>query len=416
MLPDDLTLEVRDRTLARLGTIPPRDLIGEFRIVDSAVGDWSLTLPADHEMGPALRTPGAGIILTGPAGVICSGPMTSAKVTVDQDGGAGTLTVAGVTDEIVLWDTLAWPDPTFDFDLGDFTMDVAYDVWTGDLSTLTGALDALAYFLDPNLARWPAGTLGSFVSLVNLTGSNLIPNPDPQPDDLSLPNSTENISGIWYVYPDKEWVDGVYQDAPLFEWWTNSHKTNQTTGEDIGTESFITAEAGPGPAVAPDLRSFISRSDRLGDDLWIDAIFPVRDLIPIIEGGTLYRVSCQTYSDVRNEAGTSLSSAQQIAVRWYDAAHVVISTDYSDTFHQPPWSSTVAAPDPETWPEAAAAYTTWERDPRWGPGPFNAYTISHDLTAPAGAAFAEPLVHSAVTNGHSQVFAVADFYLGQVVL
>ena len=156
----DLIVEVRDKTLARLGQIPPAALnLTKCTARDSAVGEWSLTIAADHPMAEPLRTPGAGIIVTLASGeVFLSGPMTKATTDTTYSDMAGILTVEGVSDEIVLWDALAWPSPDLGIDLQE-----AYDLWTGDLS-LDG-FGALEYFL-ANFGRWPAGSFGSMMTFV----------------------------------------------------------------------------------------------------------------------------------------------------------------------------------------------------------------------------------------------------------
>lgn len=154
---EDLTVEVRDKTLARLGTITPDYLDASFTIVDSAVGEWRLTLPMEHPMAAHLRTPGAGIIVALHGETVFSGPMTKATSSTTWEDQRGVLVVEGVSDEIVLWDTLAWPDP--DFDWSDYTMDVAFDEFTGL------PWDAMEYFIDANLGRFDVGSLGSFLTV-----------------------------------------------------------------------------------------------------------------------------------------------------------------------------------------------------------------------------------------------------------
>ena len=154
MRAEDLTVEVRDKTLARLGQIPASYLnLTKCTARDSAVGEWALTIPADHPLATPLRTPGAGIIVTLASGeVFLSGPMTKATSDSTYSDTAGVLTVEGVTDEIVLWDALAWPDP--DLPIGE---QGDYDLWLGDLSL--DPLGALGSFLS-NLGRLPVGSLG----------------------------------------------------------------------------------------------------------------------------------------------------------------------------------------------------------------------------------------------------------------
>ena len=76
----DLTIEVRDKTLKRIGKIPDGLVKGTFTPVHNGVGSWSLSLPAQHPLAQVLRTPGSGIIVTGPDDVLLSGPMTNPSV------------------------------------------------------------------------------------------------------------------------------------------------------------------------------------------------------------------------------------------------------------------------------------------------------------------------------------------------
>lgn len=111
---DDLTLEVRDRTLKRVGQVTPAHLDLKGRVRWSAVGEWTITLPGNHGMVPHLSTPGSGIILLGPDGtadnVILSGPTRTPSRVRNRANPDGTYTFSGVTDEIVLAGALAAPD------------------------------------------------------------------------------------------------------------------------------------------------------------------------------------------------------------------------------------------------------------------------------------------------------------------
>lgn len=119
----ELVVEVRDATLKRVGQLSAEDLVG-FTAVPRAndVGSWEAHLPqtildpvtgqeVDYELTRLLRTEGAGIIVTGPQGVILSGPMTEAKFEATADEPDGLWTITGVSDTVVLQDALAYPDP-----------------------------------------------------------------------------------------------------------------------------------------------------------------------------------------------------------------------------------------------------------------------------------------------------------------
>jgi len=71
---DDLTVEVRDRTLKRVGQVTPAYLDLKARTKWCGVGEWTVTLPGDHPMVPYLSEPGSGLLVTGPDGVVTHPP------------------------------------------------------------------------------------------------------------------------------------------------------------------------------------------------------------------------------------------------------------------------------------------------------------------------------------------------------
>ena len=134
---EDLTVEVRNANLERLGQITASELVGfEAVLRFNNVGSWSLTLPANHYLAPAIRETGSGIIVTGPNRVLLSGPMRSVTVDKSTDDPIGTLKVEGTDDSVILGERLAYPTPT--------TADVqlqtsAFDKRTGVASTVMRA-------------------------------------------------------------------------------------------------------------------------------------------------------------------------------------------------------------------------------------------------------------------------------------
>jgi hypothetical protein len=126
---DDLTVEVRNPSLQRVGQLRPEDLVGFTAVLRfNDVGTWQVTLPVGYFLAEELRTPGAGIIVTLGDEVILSGPTREVTTDQDQSDPAGTYTISGVTDSVVLEERLAYPTPTTD-DLSLQTS--AYDVRTG---------------------------------------------------------------------------------------------------------------------------------------------------------------------------------------------------------------------------------------------------------------------------------------------
>lgn len=158
----DITVEVRDRTLARIGQIRPEELDLQLKDVFNNVGSWSLRLAAEHRLAGTLRTPGAGLVVTGPDDVLMSGPVVEARNEATATDPAGTLIIAGVTDSVLLADALAYPQPSN----GDpTTQTAANDVRTGTVETL------MHQFVSANIgpaapaARRPAGTLLATVTM-----------------------------------------------------------------------------------------------------------------------------------------------------------------------------------------------------------------------------------------------------------
>jgi hypothetical protein len=130
----DLTIEVRDASLNRVGRLMPSDLAGSVFIIRfNQVGTWSVNLNPSSVMVESLRTPGFGLIVTGPSGVIISGPMRSSKLIQTQQNALGTWAIEGTGDAVILGERLAYPDPS----QADVTAQAqAYDERTGPAETV----------------------------------------------------------------------------------------------------------------------------------------------------------------------------------------------------------------------------------------------------------------------------------------
>ena len=118
---EDITVEVRDRDLARQGVITSRYLQLTARVAESAVGTWEIALPGDHPMVPHLNAEGSGIIVTqtlpdGTPRVMFSGPTDKPTRKRDQQNVAGLMSFKGISDDIVLADALAFGDPARESD------------------------------------------------------------------------------------------------------------------------------------------------------------------------------------------------------------------------------------------------------------------------------------------------------------
>jgi len=144
---DDLTVEVRNKSLERVGQLSGADLVGaEFILRHNEVGSWKVNLHSTSAMAELLRTPGYGLIVTGPDGVIMSGPMLSASLVQTQDDPDGSWAIAGVDDSVILAERLAYPDPAED----DVTaQSQAHDVRNDVVET------ALKGYVDSNLVSGP---------------------------------------------------------------------------------------------------------------------------------------------------------------------------------------------------------------------------------------------------------------------
>lgn len=130
---EDLVVEVRNRIADRVGLIRPEDLVLEATALHNNVGEWKVTLPAEHPLAAELRQPGSGIVISGPGGVILSGPTTSPEKTLSAEDPAGTTVFSGVGDAVVLADALAWPQPT---NSDVTTQTTGYDTRTGPAESL----------------------------------------------------------------------------------------------------------------------------------------------------------------------------------------------------------------------------------------------------------------------------------------
>lgn len=109
---EDITVEVRDKSLTRRGLVRPEELRLELTDNFNNVGEWKLTLAAENPLAGVLRTPGAGVIITGPTDILMSGPMVKAEFAATQEDPGGSITFEGVSDTVCLADALAFPDPT----------------------------------------------------------------------------------------------------------------------------------------------------------------------------------------------------------------------------------------------------------------------------------------------------------------
>lgn len=125
----DLTVEVRDETFNRVGQLTPVDLVGLSVVLRfNNVGTFEIELPTNHPIGELLRLPGYGIVVTGPTGVIFSGPTTAAENIKSPDNPQGSWRITGVDDSVLLGERLAYPTPeTADVTLQTTAYDTVYN-------------------------------------------------------------------------------------------------------------------------------------------------------------------------------------------------------------------------------------------------------------------------------------------------
>ena len=132
----DLIFEVRDASFNRVAQLNPGiDGLTTFRATTrlNNVGSWELTIPETVPDAALLSAPGAGIVVTGPNGVLFSGPVVSATNTRESGSPIGEWSIKGATDTIILGEHLAYPTPS----TADVTHQIqAYDSASGKASTV----------------------------------------------------------------------------------------------------------------------------------------------------------------------------------------------------------------------------------------------------------------------------------------
>ena len=157
---NELTFEVRDESLNRVGQLLPTDLVGWKSVLRfNNVGSWEITLPADHVLGLVLAAPGAGIIVTHrTAGVILSGPTTAVENVSEAGDPNGVMKISGVDDSVILGERLAYPTPSS----ADVTAQTsAYDTVSSEIAST-----AMYGYIERNLVAGVAPSARAVPSLV----------------------------------------------------------------------------------------------------------------------------------------------------------------------------------------------------------------------------------------------------------
>jgi len=156
----ELTFEVRDESLNRVGQLLPTDLVGWKSVLRfNNVGSWEITLPADHVLGLVLASPGAGILVTHrTAGVILSGPTTAVENVSESGDPNGVMKISGVDDSVILGERLAYPTPSS----ADVTAQTsAYDTVSSEVAST-----AMYGYVERNLVAGVAPSARAISSLV----------------------------------------------------------------------------------------------------------------------------------------------------------------------------------------------------------------------------------------------------------
>lgn len=143
-----LQVRVRDAALGIIGAVDDYVTLTAVPRYNS-IGAFTLTINADSAQAP-LMVEGNGLVVMQGARTVLSGPIR----TVDwsrssSDGGAGTLTVAGPSDETILTEATCWPDPT-----------AAITAQTDAVYKIAGVAAGTAMIQMVNLNIGPSGQFG----------------------------------------------------------------------------------------------------------------------------------------------------------------------------------------------------------------------------------------------------------------
>jgi microcystin-dependent protein len=135
MQANEITIEIRDKTLTRRGQINPEFLDLKATNPHLGIGAWTLTLPNEHAMVPYLNTPGSGVIISARGKTFLSGPTLNPASSASPEDPGGLTKFTGVSDEVILWHALAIPDPNHAVD----AQLLGYDVRSGVAETVMRA-------------------------------------------------------------------------------------------------------------------------------------------------------------------------------------------------------------------------------------------------------------------------------------
>lgn len=164
----DWKIEVRDANLNRLGEVDDYQQF-DLNLKFNDVSTWRLTVNRRVPLAAALRTPGAGIVVSRNGGTVMSGYWTEE---VQTGGSRDELVLSGVDDTAWLGRRYAHPQPG-SADTGPPYSTQAADVRTGQASTIIRAfVSNNADGFAPSVRKVPGLAVGGDPNLgPNLTGS-----------------------------------------------------------------------------------------------------------------------------------------------------------------------------------------------------------------------------------------------------
>lgn len=139
---EDLLIEIRNTSRDRVGIVPLNSLVASkvssARFVPKylSAGEWDITLPAGSSLADLIGQRGFGVVLTGPAGPIMSGNVDKITSNRTPENQQGTLTIHGVDDTTICWQSRVRPTPN-----------AALDAQTNDRYVITDVAETVMYDL-----------------------------------------------------------------------------------------------------------------------------------------------------------------------------------------------------------------------------------------------------------------------------
>lgn len=251
MLASDLLVQVRDVDLVRQGVILPRDLRLKATVRWNDVGEWELTLDRAHPMVEHLSAPGSGILIDARGERVLSGPTVKPGRLTNKDNPDGTFTFTGLTDNVLLRDALAFPQPS---NPDPSTQTVTNDVRSGVAETVMRAF--VNANIGPGAPSARRGILAQQLTLATneLRGPNVVKSPRFQ-NLLELEQELALFAGLGFQVIQRD-------DALVFEVLTLTDRSGLVVlNIDAGTLTSEAAEVSP-----PDLTRAIIAGQGEGTD------------------------------------------------------------------------------------------------------------------------------------------------------